>query len=255
MARACLAHGKYSLPHGLGRPQVPLLIQVNDYAERLEKEYIPLKQFLITQWNSIHPNIAMKLLDELAQGHCLILFDNWDERASATARHVLDAIDGFITDFSSKDPNIYNCFIIASRITNSEHEAFSRYMHYTLLELDEQGIDWWDLTSLRIAANATEALALRRMCAEIAASAELWSTRNAGPVKLIASLLGRELRSFRQSRLPYDRGERLLDELLLVSRGGNQNVFHILVAKEDVEDVKPDDETAAIAAWGLLRFL
>ena len=91
--------------------------------------------------------------------------------------------------------------------------------------------------------------------AEIAASAELWSTRNAGPVKLIASLLGRELRSFRQSRLRYDRGERLLDELLLVSRGGNQNVFHILVAKEDVEDVKPDDETAAIAAWGSLRFL
>ncbi len=37
MARACLAHGKYSLPHGLGRPQVPLLIQMNDYAERLEK--------------------------------------------------------------------------------------------------------------------------------------------------------------------------------------------------------------------------
>jgi len=141
MARACLSHGRYALPHGLGRPQVPILVQMNEYAEGLEKESITLKQFLIAQWNKFHPNIAAKLLDELEQGHCLILFDNWDERASATARHVLDAIDGFITDFSSKDPNIYNRFIIASRITNSEYEAFSRYMHYTLLELDEQGID------------------------------------------------------------------------------------------------------------------
>jgi hypothetical protein len=141
MARACLSHGRYSLPHGLGRPQVPILVQMNEYAEGLEKESITLKQFLIVQWNKFHPDIAAKLLDELEQGHCLILFDNLDERASATARHVLDAIDGFITDFSSKDPNIYNRFIIASRITNSEHEAFSRYMHYTLLELDEQGID------------------------------------------------------------------------------------------------------------------
>ncbi len=142
MARACLSHGKYSLPHGLGHPQVPLLIQVNEYAERLEKESSTLKQFLIAQWNKFHPNLAVKLLDELAQGHCLVLFDNLDAGAPATARkRVLDAIDGFITDFSSEDPNIYNRFIIISRITDSEHEAFSRYTHYTLLELDEQRID------------------------------------------------------------------------------------------------------------------
>jgi len=154
MARACLAHGKYSLPHGLGRPQVPLLIQMNDYAERLEKEYIPLKQFLITQWNRIHPNIAMKLLDELAQGHCLILFDGLDEGASASVRRrVFDAMNGFISDYSSEDPNIYNRFIIASRIADREHEAFNRYTHYTLLELDEQRIDQimanWYLTLAR----------------------------------------------------------------------------------------------------------
>jgi NACHT domain len=142
MARACLAHGKYTLPHGLGRPQVPLLIQMNDYAERLEKEYITLKQFLITQWNRIHPTIAMKLLDELAQGHCLILFDGLDEGASASVRRrVLDAMNGFISDYSSEDPNIYNRFIITSRIADREHEAFNRYVHYTLLELDEQRID------------------------------------------------------------------------------------------------------------------
>jgi len=141
-ARACLSHGKYSLPHGLAHPQVPLLIQMNEYAERLEKESSTLKQFLIAQWNKFHPNLAVKLLDELAQGHCLVLFDNLDVGAPATARkRVLDAIDGFITDFSSEDPNIYNRFIIISRITDSEHEAFSRYTHYTLLELDEQRID------------------------------------------------------------------------------------------------------------------
>lgn len=142
MARACLSHGKYSLPYGLGHPQVPLLIQMNEYVERLEKESRTLKQFLIEQWNKFHPNLAVKLLDELAQGHCLVLFDNLDAGAPATARKsVLDAIDGFITDFSSENPNIYNRFIITSRITDSEHEAFSRYTHYTLLELDEQRID------------------------------------------------------------------------------------------------------------------
>ncbi len=141
MARACLSSGRYSLPHGLGRPQVPILVQVNDYAERLEKEYITLKQFLITQWNRIHPNITMKLLEELACGHCLIMFDGLGEGATATVRRrVLDAINGFITDYSSEDANIYNRFIITSRIADSEHESFNRYTHYTLLELDEQRI-------------------------------------------------------------------------------------------------------------------
>jgi hypothetical protein len=141
MARACLSWGKYSLPQGFGHPQVPILIQTNDYAQRLEKESITLKQFLIAQWNSIHPNTAMKLLEELAQGHCLVLFDGLDEGATAIVRkRVLDAINGFIIEYSSADPNIYNRFIITSRIADSEREAFSRYTHYTLLELDEQRI-------------------------------------------------------------------------------------------------------------------
>jgi len=142
MARACLSYGRYSLPHGLARPQVPILVQMKVYTERLEKESITLKQYLITQWNRFHPNLAAKLLDELAQGHCIVLFDNLDAEASATIhRHILDVIDEFITSFSSADPNIYNRFIIASRITDNESEAFSRYMHYTLLDLDDQRID------------------------------------------------------------------------------------------------------------------
>jgi NACHT domain len=141
MARACLSWGKYSLPQGFGHPQVPILIQTNDYAQRLEKEYITLKEFLIAQWNRIHPNLAMKLLEELAHGHCLVLFDGLDEGATALVRkRVLEAINGFIIEYSSVDPNIYNRFIITSRITDSEREAFSRYTHYTLIELDEQRI-------------------------------------------------------------------------------------------------------------------
>jgi hypothetical protein len=141
MARACLSWGKYSLPQGFGHPQVPILIQTNEYAQRLEKEFIPLKQFLMVQWNRIHPNLAMKLLEELAHGHCLVLFDGLDEGATAIVRkRVLEAINGFIIEYSSVDSNIYNRFIIASRIADSEREAFSRYTHYTLLELDEQHI-------------------------------------------------------------------------------------------------------------------
>lgn len=141
MARACLSHGKYSLPQGFGRPQVPILIQTNAYAQRLEKEYITLKQFLIIQWNRIHPNLAMKLLEELAEGHCLILFDGLQEGATpGVRRRVVEAINEFIIDYSSEDPTIYNRFLIASRIADREREAFSRYPHYTLLELDEQRI-------------------------------------------------------------------------------------------------------------------
>jgi hypothetical protein len=141
MARACLSHGNYSLPQGFGRPQVPILIETNDYAQRLEKEYITLKQFLITQWNRIHPHLAMKLLEELAQGHCLILFDGLGEGATPSVRRrVLDAINEFIIDYSSANPNIYNRFILTSRIADSKREAFSMYPRYTLLELDEQRI-------------------------------------------------------------------------------------------------------------------
>jgi hypothetical protein len=177
MARACIAHGRYSLPHGLGHPQIPILVQVNEYAERLEHKALTLKQFLIAQWNKIHPGLAGKLLDELAQGHCLVLLDNVDEGAAATVhRRVLDAIDGFITEFSSSEPTIYNRFIIASRITNGEHEAFSRYVHYTLLDFDEQQIDQmltnWCRALARYHAQLVKGMQLLNEAEEVEASME-----------------------------------------------------------------------------------
>ena len=55
MARATLSLNTYPLPHGLGRPQVPVLIQTKEYADRLEKDYLTVRQFLIVQWSNIHP--------------------------------------------------------------------------------------------------------------------------------------------------------------------------------------------------------
>jgi hypothetical protein len=62
--------------------------------------------------------------------------------------------------------------------------------------IDEEGIDWWVLTSLFLAQDALSVLALRRLASEIQASAELWASRPGGPVDLLAVLLGREIQSF-----------------------------------------------------------
>jgi len=143
MARASLKEGKYSLPNGLGREQVPILVQTREYAERLDKEeYLSLKQFLISQWSRMHPNLALKLLDELAQGRCLVLFDGLDQGASVNVRRrVIEGIDEFIGDYSSEESDNYNRFIITSRIADSEPGAFSKYAHYTLIDLDRQRIE------------------------------------------------------------------------------------------------------------------
>jgi hypothetical protein len=62
--------------------------------------------------------------------------------------------------------------------------------------IDEEGIDWWDLTSLLVAQEALTVLALRKLAAEISASAELWTTRPGGPAALLAVILGRTLQKF-----------------------------------------------------------
>ncbi len=142
MARASLSPGSYALPNGFGRVQVPILISTKEYAERVDKEYLSLKQFLILQWSRIHPNLAMKLLDELAQGRCLVLFDGLDRVAAVKVRRqVIEAIHEFIADYSSEDSTNYNRFIATSRITDNEPGAFAEYTHYTLLDLDQQRIE------------------------------------------------------------------------------------------------------------------
>lgn len=163
MARASLSLNTYPLPHGLGRPQVPLLIQTEEYADKLEKDSLTLKQFLIVQWSSIHPNLARKLLDELSQGRCLVLFDGLDQGTTLNVRRrVIAAIYEFIADYSSDDPTNYNRFIVTSRIAESEPGAFARYTHYTLLDLSEQQIEQllanWCLAIARYQAVASKGM-------------------------------------------------------------------------------------------------
>jgi len=65
--------------------------------------------------------------------------------------------------------------------------------------LDEEGLDWWDLTSLLIVPEALSLLALERVAAEISPSAELWATRPGWPASTLAALAGRTCHSFGQS--------------------------------------------------------
>jgi hypothetical protein len=64
--------------------------------------------------------------------------------------------------------------------------------------LDEEGIDWWDLTSLLIAPETEAVLVFLRMISKIDATAEIWATRPGWPVSAVSSLLKRPLQSFSQ---------------------------------------------------------
>jgi len=62
--------------------------------------------------------------------------------------------------------------------------------------LDEEGIDWWNLTALLIAPQVEAVLTLRRMAAEIGSQADLWTTRPGWLTDALAFLLGREIETF-----------------------------------------------------------
>lgn len=123
--------------------QIVIFIQTSDYAERLEKDAITIKQFCIAQANRIHPNATSKVLEALEQGRCLLLFDGLDEGLSPSLRRrVREAIFTFITEYSVRETATgdFNRFIIASRIADYDPVAFSDYPCYTLLALDDSQI-------------------------------------------------------------------------------------------------------------------
>lgn len=66
---------------------------------------------------------------------------------------------------------------------------------------DEEGLDWWDLTSLVIAPEALNVLALQRIASEISGTAELWATRSGWPAIVMSILIGRPLQTFAGGRL------------------------------------------------------
>ena len=62
--------------------------------------------------------------------------------------------------------------------------------------LDDEGIDWWDLTSLLIAPEIADTVVLRSVAAEIGPSAKLWATRSGWPANALGFLLRRPLQTF-----------------------------------------------------------
>jgi hypothetical protein len=61
--------------------------------------------------------------------------------------------------------------------------------------LDDEGIDWWDLTSVLIAEEVEKVVVLQRMASEISPSAELWATRSGWPINALSAVAGRPVRA------------------------------------------------------------
>jgi len=66
--------------------------------------------------------------------------------------------------------------------------------------IDEQGLDWWDLTSLHVHAEVETAIALCRLAAEADLGGELYATRPDWPVAGVGILLNSGVQSFLPSR-------------------------------------------------------
>ena len=62
--------------------------------------------------------------------------------------------------------------------------------------IDEEGIDWWKLTSLHLAPELFSVLTLRRMAEEMKPDGELWATRRRMPVGVLEKILGCAISSF-----------------------------------------------------------
>jgi len=98
--------------------------------------------------------------------------------------------------------------------------------------LDEEGIDWWDVTSLRIASEALTVLALGRVTAEISPSAELWATRPGWPASVVAAWSGRLVRSFGEA-LPARSAARAVRYASLVQHFSAAQIIEIFLDKYD----------------------
>lgn len=65
--------------------------------------------------------------------------------------------------------------------------------------IDEEGIDWWELTSLYIAPQLMTLLSLQQSVGNIPPGAELWATRRGAPLRILEVLLGRSVNCFGRS--------------------------------------------------------
>lgn len=67
--------------------------------------------------------------------------------------------------------------------------------------IDEEGIDWWEVSCLQFTYDALELLAVRRLASAIPRSAEVWATRRGGVENLLSIVLERPLKIFDDTRL------------------------------------------------------
>jgi len=133
------------LPEGWSFVPIPILLRISDFAKYLESGSSSFKKFFAEQFSEIQADLPSRLLDELAKGHCLLLFDGLDEVASdSLRRRIADAIFTFLTHFStnrSSKEQAFNRIIITSRIVGYEPGTFAKYAHYTLLDLEDWQIE------------------------------------------------------------------------------------------------------------------
>src|SRR5580704_17479914 len=62
--------------------------------------------------------------------------------------------------------------------------------------IDDEGLDWWELTSLVIAPEAEAILVLGRVAAEIDPAAEVWASRRSWATQVVGRLLRRSIEFF-----------------------------------------------------------
>jgi hypothetical protein len=99
--------------------------------------------------------------------------------------------------------------------------------------LDEEGIDWWELTSLVVMPETEAVLVFLRMISEIGPGAtEIWATRPGWPGNAMADLLKRPLQSFSQQ--PSARlSARVQHYMRLFQRFSSQQIKEIFLDKYD----------------------
>lgn len=134
----------YRLPEGLSHKQIPILIDIRDYAKKISTEDLSFEEFLIKYLGKIHPQLPSLILNKLKKGRCLLLLDGLDEVANDILRRkVAGNIYDFIASYSDEKSTKkrFNRFVITSRIVGYEEGPFNSYAHYTLLELTEEQID------------------------------------------------------------------------------------------------------------------
>src|SRR6266571_4179239 len=144
MAQAALPP-YHRLPRELAPKQIPILIRISDYAERLSKANLTFEEFFKEYFAKSDPDLPTQLIEELENDRCLLLFDGLDEVANDNLRRqVSDNIYTFISRYAPREATAQhtNRFIVTSRIVGYEDRRFSdpRCTHYTLLELEDEQI-------------------------------------------------------------------------------------------------------------------